>query len=88
MERVAKLVTTFIVKDCVVDDDQADVMVTPGDGLVDFPLVLAKLRASAYDGPSYVECVAGGEDTDAVERNLAYTAGYIKGIFHALPLAD
>ncbi|HJN30004.1 MAG TPA: TIM barrel protein, partial [Candidatus Latescibacteria bacterium] len=88
VERVAKLVTTFIVKDCVVDDDQADVMVTPGDGLVDFPLVLAKLRASAYDGPSYVECVAGGEDADAVERNLAYTAGYMKGIFHALPLTD
>lgn len=88
VESVAKLVTTFIVKDCVVDDDQVDVMVTPGGGLVDFPLVLAKLRASAYDGPSYVECVAGGEDADAVERNLAYTAGYMKGIFHALPLTD
>jgi sugar phosphate isomerase/epimerase len=87
VEGVAKLVTTFIVKDCVVADGEADVMVTPGDGLVDFPLVLAKLRASAFAGPCYVECVAG-EDPDQVERALAQTAGYMRGIFHALPLTD
>ncbi len=88
VENVAKLVTTFIVKDCVVENDQADVMITPGDGLVDFPLVLAKLRASAFDGPSYVECVALGIDADATERALAHTAGYMKGIAQSLPLTD
>lgn len=88
VEQVAKVVTSFIVKDCVVVDGEPDVMVTPGDGLVDFPLVLAKLRASGFSGPSYVECVAGGQDADRVERALAHTAGYLRGIRHALPLTD
>ncbi|MBT7860242.1 MAG: sugar phosphate isomerase/epimerase [Gemmatimonadetes bacterium] len=88
VEHVSKLVTSFIVKDCVVVDGEPDVMVTPGDGLVDFPLVLAKLRASGYSGPSYVECVAGGQDADLVERALTQTFGYIRGIHHALPLTE
>ena len=86
VEKVAARVTTFIVKDCAMDGDRPDVMVTPGDGLVDFPLVLAKLRAGGFDGPYYVECVGGGPDPQAVERELTYTRGYIRGILGSLPL--
>jgi sugar phosphate isomerase/epimerase len=78
-------VTTFIVKDCVIGDDKPDVMVTPGDGLVDFPLVLAKLRAGGFGGPLYVECVARGEPEE-VQRELVATRGYLRGILDALPL--
>jgi sugar phosphate isomerase/epimerase len=63
------------------------VMVTPGQGLVDFPLVLAKLRAVGFDGPRYVGCV-GGEGDVKIERELSFTRGYIQGILSALPLTD
>ena len=85
VETVASRVTTVIVKDCVVVEDKPDVMITPGSGLVDFPLVLAKLRAGGFDGPLYVECV-GGDGPDAVQAELTYTRGYIRGILQALPL--
>ncbi|MDA0337823.1 MAG: sugar phosphate isomerase/epimerase [bacterium] len=86
VEKVAARVSTFIVKDCVVEGDKPDVMVTPGTGLVDFPLVLAKLRAAGFNGPYYVECVGGGPEADAIERELTYTRGFIEGILRALPL--
>lgn len=86
VEKVAKRVTTFIVKDCALTDGKPDVMVTPGDGLVDFPLVLAKLRAAGFEGPYYVECVAGGDDEQLVQTELTFTRGYIGGILAALPL--
>ncbi len=87
VEKIAARVTTFIVKDCAIDGDKPDVMITPGTGLVDFPLVLAKLRAVGFDGPCYVECVGGGPEAPAVERELTFTRGYIQGILAVLPLA-
>ena len=45
-----------------------------------------KLRAGGFDGPYYVECVGGGPDPQAVERELTYTRGYIRGILGSLPL--
>lgn len=88
VETVARRVTTFIVKDCVLEGGKPDVAVTPGRGLVDFPLVLAKLRAAGFDGPLFVECVGGGADADAVSRELLFTRGYLRGIGDALPLTD
>ena len=86
VEAVAAHVTTFVVKDCVLTCGEPNVAVTPGSGLVDFPLVLAKLRTAGFVGPFYVELV-GGTDPDAVGRELLFTRGYLRGIGDALPLA-
>jgi len=80
---VASLVTTTIIKDCVVQGDQPDVMVTAGDGLVDFPVVLGKLAAAGFAGPFYVECV-GGSEPEQADVDLAFTRGYIRGILASL----
>lgn len=80
---VAPVVSTAIVKDCTVDAGKADVMVTPGDGLVDFKQVLAGLVGGDFDGPLYVECV-GGRTPDEVDRDIAFTLGYVRGILTAL----
>ena len=76
---VAPAVSTGIIKDCVVVDGKADVMVTPGDGLVDFYTVLSGLVGGGFDGPLYVECV-GGKEPAEVDRDIAFTLGYVKGI--------
>ena len=65
---VAPKVTTTIIKDCVVEDGVPDVMVTPGEGLVDFETVLGGLANGGFDGPLYVECV-GGKAVDEVDSN-------------------
>ena len=58
-------------------------MVTPGDGLVDFAVVLRELIKGGFNGPSYVECV-GGRDPGQIDRDIAFTLGYIKGLYAAL----
>jgi len=80
---VADKVTTVIIKDCVVEDGKPDVMVTAGDGLVDFPSVLGQLLEAGFDGPMYVECV-GSSEPDAVDADLAFTRGYTAGILASL----
>lgn len=80
---VAGVVTTFIVKDCVVEGGKADVMVTAGDGLVDFPSVLGQLVAAGFEGPLYVECVSSVEPAE-VDRDLAHTLGYVRGVLSSL----
>ena len=76
---VAPKVSSMIIKDCTVIDGTPDVMVTAGDGLVDFPLILRALDNVAFTGPLYVECV-GSTQPEQVDRDLAFTLGYIKGI--------
>ena len=83
IDQVAPLVSTAIVKDCVVEGEKPDVMITPGEGLVDFPVVLGALDRAGFNGPCYVECVGGGE-LASIDRNLAFALGYIKGIQAAL----
>ncbi len=79
---VASTVSTGIIKDCVVVDGKADVMVTPGDGLVDFYTVLSGLVGGGFDGPLYVECVSG-KTPEAVDRDIAFALGYVRGILTA-----
>ena len=80
---VASRVTTGIIKDCVVVDGKSDVMVTAGDGLVEFYAVLSGLVGGGFDGPLYVECVGSEEPVD-VDRDIAFTLGYTKGILATL----
>ena len=76
---IAPKVTTMIVKDCVVQDGKPDVMVTPGDGLVDFKQVLDGLTEGGFDGPLYVECVSGST-LDEIDANIESTLQFVKGV--------
>ena len=67
--RIAPIVTTGIIKDCLVTDSVPDVMVTPGEGLVDFEKVLGGLIEGSFRGPLYVECVAG-KKLDEINKNV------------------
>jgi len=85
VDKIAPKVTTGIIKDCTVDKeaDKADVMVTPGEGLVDFPAVLGGLVNNGFAGPLYVECV-GGEELDEIDANVRKTLPFVKGILAGL----
>ena len=77
IDTVAPTVTTMIVKDCVVRDGIPDVMVTPGEGLVDFKRVVDGLATGGFDGPLYVECVAGAT-LNEVNTNIKSTLNFVK----------
>ena len=79
IETVARTVSTVIIKDCVVEDGKPDVMVTPGEGLVDFQRVLGGLVAAGFDGPLYVECV-GGKTPDEISLNIRSTLDFVSDI--------
>jgi sugar phosphate isomerase/epimerase len=83
LDQVAPLVETCIIKDCVLRDGKPDVMITAGEGLVDFEAVLSGLVAAGFDGPLYVECV-GGETIDQIDENVRHTRRYIQGILERL----
>jgi sugar phosphate isomerase/epimerase len=80
---VALLVTTFIIKDCALQgsppDVQPDVMITPGEGLVDFPAVLSALAQGGFCGPLYLECV-GGETLDEIDCNVRRTLPFVRDL--------
>ncbi len=76
---IAPKVTTTIIKDCVVEDGVPDVMVTPGEGLVDFETVLNGLVNNGFEGPLYVECV-GGATVDEINRNTKATLKFVSDI--------
>jgi sugar phosphate isomerase/epimerase len=81
---VAPLVTTCIIKDCVVVDGQPNVMITPGEGWVDFDKVLGALVAGGFSGPLYVECV-GGQTIDEIDHNVRHTHAFLREILGRLP---
>ena len=77
--RVAPYVTTGIIKDCALAGGKPDVMVTAGEGLVDFTAVLSGLVAGGFRGPLYVECV-GGQSLEEIDRNVVGTRSFIEAI--------
>ncbi|MEE2754351.1 MAG: TIM barrel protein [Candidatus Latescibacterota bacterium] len=79
VEMVASRTSTLIIKDCSLDGDKPDVMVTAGDGLVDFPFVIEKMQAGGFVGPMYVECV-GSTDPGDVDADLKRTHAFISGL--------
>jgi len=76
---IAPAVSTVIIKDCVLRDGEPDVMVTPGEGLVDFRRVLGGLVDAGFQGPLYVECV-GGKSPDEIDANLRATRTFVAEI--------
>ncbi|NOY81670.1 MAG: sugar phosphate isomerase/epimerase [Kiritimatiellaeota bacterium] len=83
LPKIAPHIAVGIIKDCKVENGKPSVQVTAGDGLVDFPCVLRALHEAEFAGPLYVECV-GSTDFPAVDRDLAFTLGYVRGILEAL----
>ena len=83
LAEVAPLVTTGIIKDCVLRDGIPDVMVTPGEGLVDFQAVLSGLAQGGFRGPLYVECVAG-ESMAEIDQNVQHTRAFVQEILAGL----
>lgn len=81
--RIAPIVTTGIIKDCLVTDSVPDVMVTPGEGLVDFEKVLGGLIEGSFRGPLYVECVAG-KKLDEINKNVKSSRKFIGDILAKL----
>ncbi len=79
IDKIAPMVTTMIIKDCVIKDGKPDVMVTPGEGLVDFEKVISGLVAGGFRGPLYVECV-GGTEIDEIRANVKSTLKFVKDI--------
>lgn len=84
VSEIAPLTSTAIIKDCIIHEDgKPDVNVTAGDGLVEFYTVLSGLVGGGFAGPLYVECV-GSTAPDDVDRDLAFTLGYVKGVLTSL----
>lgn len=81
--KLAPMVTTGIIKDCVIKEGNPDVMVTAGEGLVDFNKVLAGLVAGGFRGPLYVECV-GGKELAEIDKNVKFTLSFINDILAKL----
>ncbi len=79
VEAIASKTTTFIIKDCVVENGVPDVMVTPGDGLVDFDAVISGLVVNGFDGPLYLECV-GGQTLEDIDRDISASLTLVRNI--------
>ena len=79
LDLLAPKVSNLIIKDCVLEYGNPDVMVTPGDGLVDFGRVIAILLEGGFQGPMYVECV-GGVSLDEINHNVKSTLGFIRNL--------
>jgi len=79
IDRIAPMVKAGIVKDCVLKNGIPDVMVTPGEGLVDFKKVFTGLIRDGFEGPLYVECVSGNE-VNEIDKNIRSTLEFVKGI--------
>ncbi len=84
VDEIAQYTSTAIVKDCALDsENNPNVNTTAGDGEVDFYRVLSGLVHGGFRGPLYVECV-GSKDLEGIDRDLAFTRGYIKGILSGM----
>jgi len=83
VDKVAHMVTTAIIKDCEVVDDKPNVMITPGEGLVQFDKVIAGLVNNGFTGPLYVECV-GGTELDEIDQNVKATLPFVKNLLAGL----
>lgn len=77
LAELAPLVTTVIVKDCVIRDGEPDVMIVPGEGLVDFETVFGTLFDAGFDGPFSVEKVPG-KSVDELDANFRLALQFIR----------
>ena len=84
VDDVAKYVTFCIIKDCIIKDDgNPDVWILPGEGLVDFPIVLGKLVKAGFTGPLHVECL-GGTELEDINKKAWKTREWLERIVESL----
>ena len=83
IKRIAPYVSTAIIKDCIVRDGKPDVLITPGEGWVDFGAVVGGLVGGGFRGPLYVECV-GGTTLDEIDGNVRRTRQFVEHILAGL----
>jgi sugar phosphate isomerase/epimerase len=83
IDKISTMVTTVIIKDCVINNGKPNVLITPGEGLVNFERILSSLINSGFKGPLYVECV-GGTEIYEIDRNIRSTLRFIKDILEKL----
>jgi sugar phosphate isomerase/epimerase len=64
---LAKHVTGFCAKDCA--RRSGEVMMTIGEGKVDFPALFARMAATGFDGPILIEGIKVGKTPDETTAN-------------------
>ncbi len=76
---IAECVAGVCVKDCQVSGGEKSVMVTPGDGAVDFEAVFVSLRHAGFSGPCIVETL-GGTTPEHIDAEAVRAAAFMSGI--------
>ena len=74
---IAEHVVGICVKDCT--GQGAEVMITPGEGQVDFEAVFGILKDAGFAGPATVECL-GGETPEQVNAAAAQTYEFVHSL--------
>jgi len=82
-EEDVKDVAPHVVGVCIKDCKEHNVMVTPGEGEVDFRGVLQVLADAGFNGPMIVECV-GGKTPDEINDAAAATHVFLKELVEAV----
>ena len=79
IREIAPIVAGMCIKD-EVGGKQGDVMVTPGDGQVDFAAVFGALKEAGFAGPYVVECLSG-ESLDEINHEAVRARNYLAETF-------
>lgn len=82
VHEIAPIVAAMCIKD-EIGGQQGDVMVTPGDGLVDFAAVFTALKDAGFAGPCVVECLSG-ETLDEINHQAVRARHFLEDTFAAV----
>ena len=82
INEIAPIVAGMCIKD-ELGGMRGDVMVTPGDGLVDFPAVFTALKEAGFAGPFVVECLSG-ESLDEINHEAVRARKFLEETFAAV----
>lgn len=83
IHKIAPLATSGIIKDCALLDGKPEVMITPGEGLVDFKSVLEGLVQGGFSGPLFLECL-GGKTIEEITSNAKKTHIFMSEILDTI----
>ena len=82
LEPVAKYVTGFCAKDCLVP--KGEVMSQFGTGKVDFKAVFTKLKSAGFNGPIMVEGVKVGATAEATTANALANREFLERVLASI----
>lgn len=82
IHEIAPIVSSMCIKD-EVGGKQGDVMVTPGDGTVDFAAVFSALKEAGFAGPFAVECLSG-ESLEEINHEAVRARQFLEETFAAV----